>query len=94
VKDPYPCGRCIKTGDGVDTDFSRDPWCGATTLKEKFNYLLKYVMSRLEALQTWLPKDGDSPLQDGWIGGGGCTKLAKTDERYHKSIYKSLLNFT
>jgi hypothetical protein len=31
-----------------------------------------------------------------WLdwGGGGCTKLAKTDERYHKSIYKSLLNFT
>jgi hypothetical protein len=41
VKDIYLCGRYIKVGNGSDTDFWRDPWCGSVTLKEKFRHLFE-----------------------------------------------------
>jgi hypothetical protein len=39
VKDCYLAGRNIKIGDGFDTDFWRDPWCGPVALREKFSCL-------------------------------------------------------
>jgi hypothetical protein len=32
-------GRIISVGDGQSTSFWEDPWCGAVTLKDKFNEL-------------------------------------------------------
>jgi hypothetical protein len=36
VRDHYLKGRIIKIGNGLDTDFWRDPRCGPVSLKEKF----------------------------------------------------------
>jgi hypothetical protein len=37
IKDYYLAGRQIIIGNGLDTDFWRDPWCGPVALKEKFS---------------------------------------------------------
>jgi hypothetical protein len=39
VKELYMCGRYIQIGNGRDTDFWSDPWCGTIPLKEKFRQL-------------------------------------------------------
>jgi hypothetical protein len=39
VKEYYLAGRQINIGNGLDTDFWRDPWCGPVALKEKFSSL-------------------------------------------------------
>jgi hypothetical protein len=39
IKDCYLARRQIKIGNGLDTDFWRDPWCGPVALKEKFSCL-------------------------------------------------------
>jgi hypothetical protein len=41
VKELYLAGRYIKVGDGSDTDFWRDPWCGSITLQDKFRCLFE-----------------------------------------------------
>jgi hypothetical protein len=41
VKELYLAGRYIKVGDGSDTDFWRDSWCGSITLQDKFRCLFK-----------------------------------------------------
>jgi hypothetical protein len=38
IKDLYLAG-IMKIGNGVDTDFWEDPWCGNVSLKEKFRNL-------------------------------------------------------
>jgi hypothetical protein len=39
IKDLYLAGRIMKFGDGRDTNFWKDPWCGRVNLKEKFSEL-------------------------------------------------------
>lgn len=39
VKDLYLKGRIVKIGNGLDTDFWRDLWCGPISLKDKFQEL-------------------------------------------------------
>ncbi|RCV43121.1 hypothetical protein SETIT_9G269800v2 [Setaria italica] len=39
VKYPYLKGRIIKIGNGLDTDFWNDPWCGVVPLRDKFQEL-------------------------------------------------------
>jgi hypothetical protein len=39
MKDLYLAGRIVKIGNGIDTDFWCDPWCGSVALKEKFRVL-------------------------------------------------------
>jgi hypothetical protein len=39
IKELYLAGRKIIIGNGRDTDFWRDPWCGDYTLKNKFGEL-------------------------------------------------------
>jgi hypothetical protein len=41
IKNLYLSGRIVKIGNGEDTDFWLDAWCGDTTLKEKFNDLFE-----------------------------------------------------
>jgi hypothetical protein len=39
IKELYLSGRSIQIGNGKDTDFWSDPWCGAISLKEKISEL-------------------------------------------------------
>jgi hypothetical protein len=41
IKNLYMYGRVVKIGNGEDTDFWLDAWCGDTTLKEKFSDLFE-----------------------------------------------------
>jgi hypothetical protein len=35
----YLAGRIMKVGNGADTDFWEDPWCGNIALKSRFRSL-------------------------------------------------------
>jgi hypothetical protein len=39
VKNMYLAGRIMKVGNGADTDFWEDPWCGNIALKSRFRSL-------------------------------------------------------
>jgi hypothetical protein len=41
IKDLYRYGRVVKIGNGEDTNFWLDAWCGEITLKEKFSALFE-----------------------------------------------------
>jgi hypothetical protein len=50
VKDLYLSGRYIKIGNGCDTDFWNDPWCGSAALKDKFSELYEVCNEQKESV--------------------------------------------
>jgi hypothetical protein len=50
VKDLYLSGRYIKIGNGWDTDFWSDPWCGSVALKDKFIELYEVCNEQKESV--------------------------------------------
>jgi hypothetical protein len=67
VKDMNLTGRAIKIGDGTDSDFWADPWCGSIALKEKFRELYEVYNEQKKSVATMAQRGWRLTLEDGWM---------------------------